>query len=154
MDPRVEHAIEATRQGLQRHWVALAGVAVAALMGGGAGQALSPSNLFHERPGTQLISGPPSEQADLTLQTWPSGRIPDYVIGTDMIYKPQEVAPLPATDAAYAELERISIPTAEEAAQAAEATAHEIAVEYGQAFSAEHAASNEVVESYPALAPG
>ena len=162
MDRGAEQLFEQTLEGLQRHWVALAGVALAAIMGGGAGKALSPSGLYRDPIPTQLISGPPVELADATQPYWPGGRMPDYVVGTDVTDPPREVTPLPATLAAYAYLtedlgHRYPVYEAPDVYdRAAEAVAAEAVAEAREheAFSVELAASEDAYEVYPALAPG
>jgi hypothetical protein len=159
MDPRFEQTLDAAGAGLRRHWVALVGVAVAAVLGGGAARVLSPRDLYHAPPATQLISAPAAVLADQTLPSWPGGRIPEYVVGTDLTRAMAEVTPYPAVEDAYAELE-VAARIRQDATRDPPANVYQRAAYADEAavqtvFSAEQALdSADAVEAYPAMAPG
>jgi hypothetical protein len=150
MDPRPEQIA----RHLQRHWVALAGVAAAALIGGGAGKALSPRGLYEDPQPAQLISEPHlAQQADFTTVSWTHGP-PDYVVGTD-VTRPREAA-LPPISSYAAPAGDAPAQTEATDAHAAEAVANEAVgdADHRQATDAGQAASSDSSESYPAMAPG
>jgi hypothetical protein len=104
MDPRIEHRLDDFNRALEAHWIALTGIAVALVLGGGFAKALTPSELYHVPPPTQLIADAPQRLADSTYPSWPGGRVPDYVIGTDLTNPNRAMEQLPAVQAAYAML--------------------------------------------------
>lgn len=80
---------------LRRHWIALAGVGVAAVMGGGFAKVLSPEELNPAPMASQLISGPPVAAPAEDMRISYNGRMPDYVIGTDLTRPPRDYSPEP-----------------------------------------------------------
>lgn len=147
MDTRLEQTVRT----LQGHWVALAGVAAFAVLGAGTGKALSPGPLYDIAEPARLISGPVVETASAPQMTWPAGKMPVHVVGTDQTNPPPlQAQRLPSTEDVLAAYE--SAPSVYEAAAPArdELPAHY----HHSAMNVDQLAMERAFESLPAMAPG
>jgi hypothetical protein len=146
MDPRLQIVVGS----LERHWIALAGIAAAALLGSGAGKALAP-NLYQEPQPAQLISGPAAVEADETPVV-SSRHLPEYVVGTDAAHSKPAAADGAYLSAAYGVAETPDVYAHTDEAVATNAVA-DTDRQQGAA-NVDQAASSDSTEVYPAMAPG
>ena len=172
MDTRVGHYLESCDAGLRRHRIALIGVAVAVVMGGSFAKMLDPSALAKTPPPTELITGLPAQLADNSYPVFPGGRVPDYVVGTDLTNPNRaSVDALPEVQAAYqmltpgyddarygdrrgADDHYVSpLPSAYDHVSNTEETAAS-AASPDEAVNAAESVEDEPPEAHPALAPG
>jgi hypothetical protein len=167
MDTSAADIADQTLAGLRRHWIALAGVGVAAVMGGGFGKALVPQDLHNTPVEMQMISGPPVQLAEHEVQRWSNGRVPDYVIGADMARPPRDYDAAAYTEAfqpvAETSFDADRYARPEYQAIAASVTEHAREAAQGEPWAPPHnleaqnaytAASDDAFSALPAMAPG
>jgi hypothetical protein len=165
MDPRPQDIAE-TSLLLRRHWIALAGVGVAALMGGGFAKVLSPEELNPAPMASQLFSGPPVAAPAEDMRLSYNGRMPDYVIGTDLTRPPRDYSPEPFSediqqiaDTSF-DADRYQRPQYETVADYVNHHARQAARSgpdapfNREAYSVYHSTTDDAFSALPAMAPG
>jgi len=98
MDPRPQDIVDKSLVHLRRHWIALAGVGVAAVMGGGFAKVLAPEELSPVPAAALQITAPPAPMPAEDMRLSYNGRLPDYVIGSDLARPARDYAIAPFSE--------------------------------------------------------